>query len=93
MEGFISWFAANDQNVKKLTIVPCLPHLWSEDGEVFPHDRFPYFAHLSLSLQDRTIPQLQDEVGQFLLSGRIVWRLRGSGNDGFPDPPELRLDF
>ena len=80
-------------HVKELTIVPCLSHLWSENGKVSPHDRFPDFAHLSLSLKGRAVPQFQDEVGQFLLGGRIVWCLRGSGNDGFPDTPELRLDF
>lgn len=78
---------------RKLTIIPCLSHLRSKDWKIFPHDCLPDFAHLALSLQGRTVPQLQDKVGQFLLSGRVVWRLRGSGNDGFPDTPELRLDF
>ena len=74
-------------------MVPCLSHLWSENGKIFPHDCFPDFAHFPLSLQGRTVPKLQDKVGQLLLGRRVVWRLRGSGNDGFPDTPELGLDF
>ena len=84
----VSWYY-----VKKLTIVPCLSHLWTENWKIFPHDCFPDLAHLSLSLQDGTVTQFQDEVSQFLLGQRVVWRLRSSGNDSFPDTPELRLDF
>lgn len=91
--GISNWSQQMVTTPRKLTIVPSLSHLWSEDGKIFPDDCFPDFAHLSLSFQGRTVPQLQDKVGQFLLGGRIVWRLRGSGYNGFPDTPELSLDF
>jgi hypothetical protein len=77
----------------KLTIIPSLPHLRSEDWQVFPHHGIPDLANLTLPLEHRAISQLQHKVGQFLLARRIMWRLSGSGHDCFPDTPELRFDF
>jgi hypothetical protein len=44
-------------------------------------------------LKCRAVPQLEDEVGEFLLGGRVVCCCCGDGYDGFTDSPEVRFEF